>query len=106
MQDKDTTKTTFFQLLKPIFNKTFYEQINNPGIDKYVKKLSTEQLVTLIIHAQLEQYDGLRDISNSLNDDKFSQAINLDSFSASQISRRLRDLSPEVVQLLFKKCII
>ena len=37
MQDKDTTKSTFFQLLKPIFNKTFYEQIDNLKLDKYVK---------------------------------------------------------------------
>lgn len=106
MQDKDITKSTFFQLLEPVFNKIFCEQIDNLGIDKYVKKLSTEQLITLIIHAQLEQYGGLRDISNSLNQNQFSQAINLNSFSASQISRRLRDLPSEVVQLLFKKCII
>lgn len=106
MQDKDTTKSTFFQLLKPVFNKTFYEQIDNLELDKYVKKLSTKQLIMLIIYAQLEQYGGLRDISNSLNENQFSQAINLDSFSASQISRRLRDLPPEVVQLLLKLCII
>ncbi len=106
MQDKDTTKSTFFQLLKPVFNKTFYEQIDNLKLDKYVKKLSTKQLIMLIIYAQLEQYSGLRDISNSLNENQFSQAMNLDSFSASQISRRLKDLPPEVMQLLLKICII
>lgn len=106
MQDKDTTKSTFFQLLKPVCNKNSFEQIDGLMVDKYSKKLSTEQLIILIIYAQLEQYGGLRDISNSLNENQFSQAINLDSFSASQISRRLRDLPLEVVQLLFKKCII
>jgi len=106
MQDKDTTKSTFYQLLKPVCNKNFYDQIDGLKVDKYSKKLSTEQLIILIIYAQLEQYGGLRDISNSLNENQFSRAINLDSFSASQISRRLRDLPLEVVQLLFKKCII
>ncbi|KAF1085683.1 Transposase DDE domain protein [Sporotomaculum syntrophicum] len=105
MQDKDTTKFTFFQLLKPVCSITSCEQIDSLRVDKYAKKLSTEQLIILIIHAQLEQYVGLRDISNSLNENQFNQAIYLDSISASQISRRLRDLSLEVVQLLFKKCI-
>ncbi|KYH31069.1 hypothetical protein MOMUL_26000 [Moorella mulderi DSM 14980] len=60
-------------------------------MDKYVKKLTTLQLVELITFAQLEQLDGLRDISNSFHDPKFSRAINLESFSFSQISRRLRE---------------
>ncbi len=42
------------------------------AIDKYTKKLSTEQLISLVIHAQLKQYSGLRDISNSLNVSQFS----------------------------------
>ena len=53
MQDKDTTKSTFFQLLKPVCNKTFCEQIDRLGVNKYIKKLSTQQLITLIIFAQL-----------------------------------------------------
>jgi hypothetical protein len=102
MQDKDTTKSTFYQLLKPVCNKIFLQQLDDLEVDKYAKKLSTQQLIELVIHAQLQQYNGLRDISNSLNNDEFSQAVHLDSISASQISRRLRDLPPEVVQLLFK----
>ncbi|WP_104370563.1 DUF4372 domain-containing protein [Desulfocucumis palustris] len=65
MQDKDTTKSTFDQLFKPVCN-AFY-QLESTEVDKYVKKLTTLQLIELLIKAQLEQLPGLRDISNSLN---------------------------------------
>lgn len=71
------------------------------GVDRYAKKLHTLQLIELIAHAQLEQHRGLRDISHSLNDDKISEAIGLKSISFSQISRKLRGLPTEVLQLLF-----
>ena len=106
MQDKDTTKSTFDQLFKPINNKIFSQQLDDLEVDKYAKKLNTKQLVELIAHAQLKQQKSLRDISNNFNKDEFSQAIHLDSISASQISRRLRDLPPEVVQLLFQSNIV
>lgn len=66
------------------------------GVDKYAKKLNSLQLVELIAFAQLEQLNGLRDISNSFNDPQFSRAINLESISFSQIARRLRDLPPQL----------
>lgn len=105
MQDKDTTKSTFDQLFEPIFNKQFSKQIESTGDDKYVKKLKTTQLIAILAQAQLEKHQGLRDISNSLNKSDLSQAIGLDSISASQISRRLRDLKTKTVQALFKSSI-
>ncbi|WP_429163721.1 IS4 family transposase [Desulfitispora alkaliphila] len=101
MQGKDIINSTFHQLFRPIFSKNFYQQLTELEVDKYVKKLKTDQLLKLFVNAQLEQYRGLRDISNNLNDDQFSQAINLDSISASQLSRRLRKLNPKIVQQLF-----
>jgi hypothetical protein len=106
MQDKDTMKSTFDQLFKPINNKIFSQQLDDLEVDKYAKKLKTQQLIELVAHAQLKQQKSLRDISNSFNEDAFSQAINLNSISASQISRRLKDLPPEVVQLLFQSNIV
>ncbi|OIQ52780.1 transposase DDE domain protein [Moorella thermoacetica] len=70
-------------------------------MDKYVKKATTLQIIKLLAFAQLEQHDGLRDISNRLYDPQFSRTINLNGISFSQISRRLRDLSPEFIRLLF-----
>ncbi|QGP93779.1 IS4 family transposase ISDre1 [Neomoorella glycerini] len=55
----------------------------------------------MIAFAQLEQLDGLRDISHIFHDPQFSRTINLESISFSQISRRLKDLSPEFNRLLF-----
>jgi hypothetical protein len=102
MQDKDTTKSTFIQLFEPILNKQFFQRLKDLNADKYVKKLKTTQLIELIAHAQIEQQRGLRDIGNSLNNDELSKAVNLDSISASQVSRRLRDLPTEATQELFK----
>lgn len=100
MQDKDTTESTFFQLFKPIYNENFLKRLRELEVDKYIKKLKTTQLIKLLALAQLEQQRGLRDISNSLNNDDLSQAIDLNSISASQISRRLKDMPPEVSQEL------
>jgi hypothetical protein len=44
----------------------------------------------------------LSDIVNNFNTAEFRVAINLESISASQNSRRLRDLEPEVLKSLFE----
>jgi hypothetical protein len=48
MQDKDTTKSTFIQLFKPILSKTFLQRLRDLNADKYVKKLKTTQLIELV----------------------------------------------------------
>ena len=60
MQDKDTTKTTFFQLFQPVFQGVISQFIKTTGADKYVKKLTTIKLFQLLFFAQIEQYSGLR----------------------------------------------
>jgi len=101
MQDKNITKSTFFQFFRPIFSENLQKRLIAYGVDKYVKKLTTIQLLQVLICAQLKQEQGLRKISNSFNDDRFSKKIGVDSFSAAQLSRRLRDLPTNIVQLLF-----
>jgi IS4 transposase len=105
MQGKDTINSTFFLLFEPIFIEDFIQYLNDTRVDKYTKKLKTIQLIELIANAQLNQQQGLRDISNSCNNDEFSQEIQLESISASQLSRRLREMKPGIVQELFKKVI-
>lgn len=104
MQDKDTTKSTFFQLFGPINSHDLWQKVSQEvqSVDKYTKKLSSLQLVELLINAELEQCDSLREISNSLNQDELSKALNLDSISASQISRRLRELPTKAVDVIRK----
>ena len=105
MQGKDTTNSTFFQLFKPIIGKYFLKTLEFMEADKYLKKLNTVQFIELIAQAQFEQQKSLRDISNKFNHNNFQEAIQNESFSASQISRRLRDLPTEVLDTLFKELV-
>lgn len=103
MQDKDTTPSTFFQLFGPVLDQDLWSQVYSKvlGVDGYVKKLKTHQLIELLVNAELAQAPGLRVISNSLNEEAFSNYMGLNSISSSQLSRRLRDLPVEVSNILF-----
>ena len=103
MQGKDTPKSTFLQLFEPIFRNS--ESLKNMEADKYLKKLNTLQFIQMMACSQLEQHKSLREISSKFNDERFSQAINVKSFSSSQVSRRLRSLPLEATQLLLKNLI-
>lgn len=105
MQGKDTTKSTFFQLFRPIFKEKTLDYLKSVGVDRYVKKLTIIKLFMLLTFAQLEQFKGLRDISNSLHHKAHSQIIDLESISHSQISRRLSAIPPDVLQVLFQALI-
>jgi len=58
MQDKDTTKSTFDQLFKPVNRKIFSQQLAGLEVDKYVERglkddkvqLSISQLLLLLPH--------------------------------------------------------
>ncbi|PHJ38030.1 hypothetical protein P378_12340, partial [Desulforamulus profundi] len=89
--DKDTNKSTYNQLFQAIYNEKFLSNVKESEVDAYAKKLTVVKLIQLVAYAQLEQLEGLRHISNSLNDDNFSAAVGINSISASQLSRKLRD---------------
>jgi DNA replication protein DnaC len=55
MQGQDTTISTFHQLFNPISTEKFLQLVKEMGVDKYVKKLHTIQLIELIAYALLEQ---------------------------------------------------
>ncbi|MGC1241392.1 MAG: IS4 family transposase [Chryseosolibacter sp.] len=107
MQDKNTTKSTFFQLLGPILSQDLWQKISRQvsSIDKYAKKLKTVKLVQLVINAEMQQFRSLDEISNSLNEDAFAKAIHLESISTSQISRRFREIPTEVCDLIHKNVV-
>ena len=107
MQDKNTTESTFFQLLGPILSQNLWHKIsqNVGSVDKYVKKLKTVQLVQLVINAEMQEYTSLDEISNSLNNEAFAKAIHLDSISTSQISRRFREMSTDVADIIHKSVV-
>jgi hypothetical protein len=99
--NKDTDKSTFNQVFDVLskVNKRFES-------DRYMKKMSTIQLIELMVNAQINQETALRDISNSLNDEGLKKEIELDSIDASTISRRLRSLATKELKSLFKKMVL
>jgi len=102
MQDKNTTNSTFLQLFQAILSKKFWTKIKslNPNLDRYVKKLFAPKLIQLIMLAHLEQMKSLQEISFSLSNQHLSQSLQLESISASQLSRRLPELPTNVVDEL------
>ncbi|GAW28753.1 transposase [Carboxydocella sp. ULO1] len=105
MQGKDIIKATFFQLFRPVFHERNLQQIKTAGVDKYVKNLTALKLFNLLAYAQLEQFKGLREISNSLNNEIHSLYVGLDSISHSQISRRLKALPTSTFKTIFQDLI-
>lgn len=99
--DKDINKSTFNQLFLAINSEKFLNHPMTLEFDAYAKKLTAINLIQMIAYAQMEQHKGLRHISNSLNDQNFSKAVGISSISASQLSRRLRELPTELTQSLF-----
>lgn len=85
-----------------VFNK----MADQMKIDKYVKKLRIIPFVKLFTYAQIKQIPSLTDISFELNTDtKLQKEIGLESISKSQLSRKLRDISPDIFAALLKHLI-
>ena len=62
-------------------------------VDKYIKKLFSAKLFYILFIAQLCQTESLRALSVKVkNDLELQRILELDSISASQLSRRLRDI--------------
>ena len=99
--DKDITKNTFYQYLTPI-NFLKVSKIIAP-LDKYVKKLTTAKLIVILIFAQLFSKKSLSELSGVVkNDQDLQKILNLESISTAQLSRKLRDTPPQVLQAIFK----
>ena len=101
--NKDINKSTFKQVFSIL--SQFKQRLEEMEADRYVKKMTTLQFIELMMTAQLNKESSLRDISSSLSNEALKQEINLDSISASQISRRLRNLCTELLQRMFKSLV-
>lgn len=98
--DKDITTTTFKEALHPLNIKKVLEDFI--GIDRYVKKLTYEKLVALMIYAQIHQVPSAKQLALTLkNSEELQESVNLSSISSSQITRRLSDIGADVSQTLF-----
>ena len=104
--DKHNTETVFNKYLHPIDEGILIKMAELFEVDKYVKKLGIVPFMKLFIYAQLRQISSLTDISFELNKDpKIQKEIGLDSISKSQLSRKLRDISPKIFDALLRHLI-
>lgn len=101
--DKDIINLTFKQYLKPINLKKFNNLIEKLELDKYAKKLTTFKLISLLIFGQLLAIRSLEYLSLRVsNNENLQKVLRLKSISASQLSRKLRDLPPSLTYKIFK----
>src|SRR5690625_2272409 len=98
--DKDTTTSTFFECLKPLELKNFLKDFLD--LDRYVKKLTCDKWISLMILAQLMQIPSGKQLAVKLNNtEEWQQAIKLSSISDSQLSRKLRNTDSQILKQLF-----
>jgi hypothetical protein len=90
--DQDTTESTFHQVLKQFPYAEFLELVTNNKADRYIKKLFSVKLLYILIVAQLNKVDSLRELAGKVeNNFELQKILQLDSISASQLSRRLKE---------------
>ncbi|MQL54025.1 IS4 family transposase [Desulfofundulus thermobenzoicus] len=100
--DKDTTQSTFSKYLSLMPLKKISKLVRCQKLDRYIKKLKTLPFLYLMLLAQLSQAESLRKLSTEAsNNDDLQKLLGIDSISAAQLSRRLRDLPTQFLQVLF-----
>jgi len=94
--DKDTTKSTFNKVLNQFPFEKFCSLIKDTGADRYIKKLFTTKLLYIMFIAQVAQIESIRALAERVTDDIDLQAnLKIDSISASQLSRRLKEMESD-----------
>ena len=94
--DKDTTKSTFNKVLNQFPYEKFLSLIKDTGADRYIKKLFATKLLYIMFIAQIAQIDSIRALADRVRGDSDLQAnLKIDSISASQLSRRLKEISSD-----------
>ncbi len=72
-------------------------------VDKYLKKLSTVELIELLANSQINQKNSLKDISNDFNNDESTEVFDNQSISASQISPKIKRSASRGSSLFIQK---
>jgi hypothetical protein len=104
--DKNIIQSTFCKFFQPIFCEKFLGVIRKLKLDRYIKKLQTIQLILILIYGQIQQQKSLPVLVNNFNNQDFCKAVNLNSISVSQLSRRLNHLPSKVLHLLFQESVL
>ena len=91
--DKHTLFTSFGKWVKPITDQLFGDGAFHAPQDLYTKKLTTTKYLLLFLYAQMQKRERLRAISDDLLMKTFQKELGLDSISASQLSRKNRQVA-------------
>ena len=101
--DKNKQKSSFCKWIAPVSFENLpvrlQEQIEQT--DAYVKKLYFDRFLKLMLNAVSSQKDSLWDIEDSLLNPKLQDELGFDSFSGSQISRKIREVNPIILDEMF-----
>ncbi|WP_156289634.1 DUF4372 domain-containing protein [Oceanobacillus salinisoli] len=99
--DNNTIKTVFKEYIYPLDSKVIQKMIDHAQIDKYVKKLDLLTITNAFIYAQLKNLDSLQRISDTIKRKKTVQRlVGIESISKSQLSRKNKDIPPEICQVI------
>jgi IS4 transposase len=101
--DNNTLFSSFGKWLAPICTRTFTNWVAETQQDKYVKKLTTETYLKLFLHAQLQGREGLRHIADDVLCKAFQRELALTSISAAQLSRKHKQVDPELLRQVFER---
>ena len=81
--NKDTTKSTFNEVLNQFPYEKFCSLIKDTGTDRYIKKLFTTKLLYIMFIAQIAQIESLRALADRVTTDiDLQDNLKLDSISA------------------------
>lgn len=99
--DKNTLKTSFGKWVSPINFKKFDEIVNSHNQDRYIKKLTTQSYLLLMLYTHLKKLDSLHELEKALADDDLQAAAGFESISVSQLSRKNNAVNPMILSTLF-----
>lgn len=103
--DNHTLFSSFGKWLAPICTRTFTDRISESRQDKYAKKLTTSAYLKLFLHAQLQGREGLRHIADDVLSKAFQKELGLTSISAAQLSRKHKQVNPNLLQHVFERLV-
>ncbi|MFC0298206.1 IS4 family transposase, partial [Geobacillus jurassicus] len=94
--------TTFQAVWKELDVRVFSKLIPIIDVDKYIKKLSAYRFLQLLIFAQINEIDSLTAMAKHVKDTKeLHTELEFDAISTSQLSRKLKHLSPSLFETIF-----
>ena len=99
--DNDTLLTSFSKWVAPINVEKLAKQIVETGQDRYVKKFTTDKYIKLLLLSHLKEVESLHAISSMVFEEELQQALNLDSISVSQLSRKHRAVDSNILSGIF-----